>query len=144
LQNTETAPRLGSAGFTLVEVLAAMVILAVGLLGLQGLAVGASRVNTLSEKQSQYALTGSSIMEAARRRARDGMTASRDVQYNFALSGRDTAVVRERITLLPNKPNRAEIIINVAPKNPGASRVRPDTLTLRSYVWTPALPTTAP
>lgn len=142
MQRTEKAPGLGSAGFTLIEVLAAMVILAVGLLGLQGLAVGASRINTLSEKQSQYALSGSSIMEAARRRAREGMTASRDVQYNFALSGRDTALVRERITL--QQGNRAQIIVDVSPKSSEAGRVRPGTLTLTSYVWTPALPATVP
>ncbi|HET7321227.1 MAG TPA: prepilin-type N-terminal cleavage/methylation domain-containing protein [Longimicrobiaceae bacterium] len=60
------------AGFTLVEVLAAMVILAFGLLALEGLGIGAARSVTLAARQSEYAVAASSALETALGQLRAG------------------------------------------------------------------------
>lgn len=46
--------RRGREGFTLVEVLVAMVILAVGLLALEALGIGAARMVARADRESQY------------------------------------------------------------------------------------------
>ena len=53
------------AGFTLIEVLVALVILAVGLLGLEALGIHAARSVALAQRQSDYALHATQVMEAA-------------------------------------------------------------------------------
>jgi prepilin-type N-terminal cleavage/methylation domain-containing protein len=52
-------------GFTLIEVLMAMVILAIGLLGLEALGIGAARAIALAERQSSYATLASDSLESA-------------------------------------------------------------------------------
>lgn len=53
------------AGFTLIEVLAAMIILAVGLLALEALGIYAARSVTLAQRQTEYTLVASRHLEAA-------------------------------------------------------------------------------
>jgi prepilin-type N-terminal cleavage/methylation domain-containing protein len=55
-----------SLGFTLVEVLVAMLILAIGLLGLAGITVVVLRSNTLSQQISQATALASSLLETLR------------------------------------------------------------------------------
>jgi type IV pilus modification protein PilV len=55
-----------SRGFTLVEVLVAMLILAIGLLGLAGITVVVLRSNTLSQQISQATALASSLLETLR------------------------------------------------------------------------------
>lgn len=52
------------AGFTLIEVLAAMVVLSVGLLGLEALGIGASRSLANAEAQSRYTTLATRAIEA--------------------------------------------------------------------------------
>jgi type IV pilus modification protein PilV len=58
----------GRAGFTLVEVLVAMVILAVGLLALESMAIGASRAVARADRQSEYTSLASGQMEQVMQR----------------------------------------------------------------------------
>jgi prepilin-type N-terminal cleavage/methylation domain-containing protein len=51
-------------GFTLVEVLVSMVILAVGLLALEAVAVGAARMTVRADRQSEYAMAAANQMES--------------------------------------------------------------------------------
>jgi prepilin-type N-terminal cleavage/methylation domain-containing protein len=60
------------SGFTLVEVLVAMVILAVGLLGLEALGIGVARSLSLAQRQSQYATLASDSLESALHQLRRG------------------------------------------------------------------------
>jgi len=53
----------GRQGFTLIEVLISMVILAIGLLALEALAVGAARMTVRADRESQYAAMASDRME---------------------------------------------------------------------------------
>lgn len=62
---TKTPPRSSGRGFTLIEVLIAMVLLAVGLLGLQSLGVSAVRSTALAERNSRSATTASQYLEEA-------------------------------------------------------------------------------
>jgi type IV pilus modification protein PilV len=65
-------------GFTLIEVLVAMIILAVGLLGLQALAVTAVHGVGKGQQQSEYAVFASSLLEERIQAARDCLPASQD------------------------------------------------------------------
>lgn len=50
-------------GFTLIEVLVAMLILAVGLLGLEALGIGAARSIVRAEEQSEFTMVATRLME---------------------------------------------------------------------------------
>ena len=60
------APRRprGADGFTLVEVMIAMVILAVGLMSLEALGIGAARLVGRSERQGDYMVQATSRLES--------------------------------------------------------------------------------
>jgi prepilin-type N-terminal cleavage/methylation domain-containing protein len=66
------APR-GREGFTLVEVLVAMVILAIGLLALEALGIGASRAVARADLQSEYTSLATARMEETLLRVRQGL-----------------------------------------------------------------------
>ncbi|HEX6748024.1 MAG TPA: prepilin-type N-terminal cleavage/methylation domain-containing protein [Longimicrobium sp.] len=61
---TERAPR-ADAGFTLIEVLIAMIILAVGLLALESLGIGAAASVRRADVQSRYAALATNELETA-------------------------------------------------------------------------------
>ena len=65
------SPRTGRAGFTLVEVLIAMVVLAVGLLALESLAIGASRSIATANRMTEYTLIASQQLETVQERLRN-------------------------------------------------------------------------
>lgn len=62
---TEPGRARGEAGFTFVEVMAALVILSVGLLGLQALGIGAARAVTVAERKVDFVVTAERHVEAA-------------------------------------------------------------------------------
>jgi prepilin-type N-terminal cleavage/methylation domain-containing protein len=66
-------PRTGRAGFTLVEVLIAMVVLAVGLLALESLAIGASRRIASANRMTEYTLIASQQLETTQQRVRQNL-----------------------------------------------------------------------
>lgn len=69
---TEAAgPRLDRDGFTLIEVLIAMVILAVGLLALEAMAIGASQSIATANRMTEYTLIASQQLETVLEQARD-------------------------------------------------------------------------
>lgn len=66
------APRSDRAGFTLIEVLIAMLILAVGLMGLEAMAIGASRSIGAANRMTEYTLIASQQLETTLEQARSG------------------------------------------------------------------------
>lgn len=52
-------------GFTLIEVLIAMVILAIGLLALESMGIGAARLVARADRQSEYTAMATADLEAA-------------------------------------------------------------------------------
>lgn len=68
-----TMPReRNDGGFALIEALIAMVILSIGLLGLNAMAVGAATSNARSERMSRATLTASEFIEVALYQMRNG------------------------------------------------------------------------
>ncbi len=74
------------SGFTLVEVVVAMVVLAVGLMGLQALTISAIRSVAIGHERTEHAVFASSLLEEGMRQVRaandcfaDGPTAGTDV-----------------------------------------------------------------
>jgi prepilin-type N-terminal cleavage/methylation domain-containing protein len=65
--------RGGRAGFTLVEVLIAMVVLAVGLLALESMAIGASRKIATANRMTEYTLIASQQLETTQARVRQNL-----------------------------------------------------------------------
>ncbi len=71
---TETeavGPRPDRGGFTLIEVLIAMLILAVGLLALEAMAIGASQSIATANRMTEYTLIASQRLETVLEQARD-------------------------------------------------------------------------
>lgn len=60
---TEPRPRRGREGFTLVEVLVAMVILAVGLLALEAMGIGAARMVARADRESELTALAADRLE---------------------------------------------------------------------------------
>lgn len=73
------APR-GREGFTLVEVLVAMVILAIGLLALEAMGIGAARAVARADLQSEYTALATARMEETLLRVRQGQPLNTGVQ----------------------------------------------------------------
>lgn len=132
------APR-GNEGFTLIEVMIAMVILAVGLLSLEALGIGAARVVTLSEKQGRYATLAASAMETTRNQIRNTPTALPIDQTAYVLlAGGDTAVIKREATRRDVK--QAQLVVTVSPKNTGSRLVRAAPVVLSSYLFDTRIP----
>jgi prepilin-type N-terminal cleavage/methylation domain-containing protein len=64
------------SGFSLIEVLAAMVILAVGLLALEGMAIGAARQVAVANRMTEYTLIATERVETSLDRLRNGQPAA--------------------------------------------------------------------
>ncbi len=62
----------GNAGFSLIEVLIAMVILSVGLLALEGLSIGAARVTAHASRRSLYTEQATDVLERSLSSLREG------------------------------------------------------------------------
>lgn len=72
MPTTDLEPRTGREGFTLVEVLVAMVILAIGLLALEAMGIGAARAVARADIQSEYTAVATDRMEQALSLIRQG------------------------------------------------------------------------
>lgn len=70
----------GRGGFSLIEVLIAMVVLAVGLLALESLAIGASRSIATANRMTEYTLIASQRLETVQERVRSGLAAPSGVE----------------------------------------------------------------
>jgi prepilin-type N-terminal cleavage/methylation domain-containing protein len=136
--NALRAPR-GNQGFTLIEVMIAMVILAVGLLSLEALGIGAARMVTLSEKQGRYATLAASTMESLRNEIRNAPAALPINQTTkVLLVGGDTAVVKREATRRAVK--QAQLTVTVSPSSTGSRLVRAAPVVLSSYLFDPLIP----
>lgn len=90
MEATEAAgPRPDRGGFTLIEVLIAMVILAVGLLALEAMAIGASRSIAAANRMTEYTLIASQQLETVLEQARD---AAQDPQSSVTELANGTVV----------------------------------------------------
>lgn len=125
----------GDGGFTLVEMLAAMLVLAIGLLGVQALGVGAARIIARADFQTEAVAAATAAMEARQQAIHAGRWVS------GAAEGCDTETV-----------SRVEVCISVQTGGGSPARllritvraVHPqlvsDTFSITSYVHDPSTP----
>jgi type IV pilus assembly protein PilV len=131
--STERTAR-ADAGFTLIEVLIALVILAVGLLALEAMGIGAARMVARAQNQSEYAAAASDTLEKTLNRIRAGSGAVGTSSYTLS-DGAGVALNVAR-TDLDNASTALDlwsVTVTVTPPSGGALRPS-DGVTLRSNV----------
>ncbi len=113
--------RRASAGFSLIEVLIAMVILSVGLLALEGLSVSAARTTASSYRRSRYAEAATDVMERTLSALREGQGAANSSTTLANASGADEATLSVAVTdngqlAAPSPPlRRWDVTVRVIP-----------------------------
>lgn len=100
----------GESGFTMVEVLFAMILLAVGFLGLQALAVGSIRMIARADRQAELSMAASQEMEVAFQQIRAGQTPQ----------SRCTATAEFRVSRLVEQLDTRTPRVTVTATAPGA------------------------
>ncbi|HEX5725328.1 MAG TPA: prepilin-type N-terminal cleavage/methylation domain-containing protein [Longimicrobiaceae bacterium] len=111
---SDTLPPRGRAGFTLIEVLVAMVILAVGLLALEALGIGAARMVNRARLQSSWAAVATDTLERTLSRLRQGQALKGKTAH--AVAG-DSVYLRVDTTEIGDSGmNRYDVKVTVVPK----------------------------
>lgn len=126
------------AGFTLIEVLAAMLVLAVGLLGLQALGIGAARSVARADHQSELAEIATATIEERQqeiRRNPASLVTGESCETESG-SGVTLCVDVQNRTSAPALP-AGSALVTVRAVHPLMSR---DTFSITSHVYDPALP----
>jgi prepilin-type N-terminal cleavage/methylation domain-containing protein len=126
-------PRAGEQGFTLLEVLVAMVILALGLLGLEALGIGAARSIALADRQSTYATVASDSLESALHQLRMGTIPSQFCRTDLPFGDR----LSRQVDL--SNSQLVEVTIRVIP-NPESVNAPRSTFELASSLYLPVAP----
>lgn len=129
-----TRPR-ADAGFSLIEVLVAMVILAVGLLGVEAMAIGASRQIGMANRTTQYTLIATQELETGLREARQGRQPQ---ARRYALEGGGSVDVVANPQVQPDAGTMWQITVTVTP--PSGDHLRLQPVTVLGRALTPALP----
>lgn len=126
------------AGFTLIEVLVAMLVLAVGLLGVQALGIGAVRSVVRADAQTELAAIATATTEVEQQAIRQnpaGMVSGESCNTD-ADSGIDLCVrVQNRNSDASLAPGSARVTVRAI-----HPRMVQDTFSITSYVYDPALP----
>jgi prepilin-type N-terminal cleavage/methylation domain-containing protein len=128
-------------GFTIVEVLVALVVLCFGLLALEALSVVVARGITRAERESEWALAAGARAEQALDSLRTGCLGAHPlaiVELRGAASGRDT-LLRE----ITEAEGLYTVQLAMRPAR-GDGRARPGTFTLRADAFLPDRPACAP
>jgi type IV pilus modification protein PilV len=132
--NEHAAPSRGRDGFTLIEVLIALVILAVGLLALESLGIGASRMVARAQAQSEYSAIAADTLERTLNRIRGNAGAA--VNQTWTVSrGATASLVVTSAAVNTGGPalNLWTVTVTITP--PATGVLRPsDGVTLRSNV----------
>lgn len=120
-------------GFTLIEVLIAMVILSVGLLGLEALGIGASRMIGRADKESRMSTLAATHLERELTRARTNPAPRSSCAV--PADGVDTVCVN--IASIAGVANTRRVTVTVRPRQ---GSVRVGSFEVSSSVYDPAIP----
>lgn len=115
-------PPSDRGGFTLVEVLIAMLILAVGLLGLEAMAIGASRTIATANRMTEYTLIASQQLETVLEQARSGQNpgpsvteldngTTIDIDVDTDPQGAAGTLYQVRVTVTPHPDSHGDIVL---------------------------------
>lgn len=132
---TDRALARSSDGFTLVEVLIAMVILSVGLLGLEALGIGASRMLVRAEKESRASTLAATSLERGLAEARTTPNPVPRSSCSAQAASGDTVCIA--IASIAGVADSRRVTVTIRPKR-GAVPV--DTFVVSSTVYDPAIP----
>lgn len=116
------------AGFTLLEVLFAMMLLGIGIMGLQGLAISSARTIGQAELRSEHALIAVQEMEKGLLNARGG-ACTPPSPSTFTLENGDAV----QTTVTPTTATQCTVTVQILPASGALG-----TYTLTSNVFTPA------
>ena len=119
-----------TGGFTLIEVLVAMVILAIGLMSLEALTIGSARSIAIADRQSGYATIASDSLEAAVHQLRAGTVPSQFCQSNLQFGDR----LSRQIDV--TNPRLPRVTVRVIP-NPSSLNAPSSDFVLSSSVFVP-------
>jgi prepilin-type N-terminal cleavage/methylation domain-containing protein len=123
---SDVAAPTGREGFSLVEVLVAMVILAIGLLALEALGIGAARAVARADVQSEYTALATERMEQTLLRIRQNLA------LNTGVTTVGTATVTTDVVPVVVGTQRAyTVTVTVAPPNNPHLSLQPVTLVVR-------------
>lgn len=122
------------AGFTLVEVLVALVVLALGFLGLEALALGIGRALSVAERQTEMAATASAYLEDALTQLRQGRRPA-DCQVDSV-----RYVVQRRVDVA--QPTNPRVVVAVTAR--GAAQAEPYLLRSELYLPSPGVTNASP
>lgn len=120
-------------GFTLIEVLIAMVILSVGLLGLEALGIGASRMIGRADKESRMSTLAATYLERGLTQAR--VNPAPRSSCSVPSDGVDTVCVN--IASIAGVANTRRVTVTVRPRQ---GSVRVGSFEVSSSVYDPAIP----
>lgn len=126
-------PHQGEDGFTLLEVLVAMIILAIGLLGLEALGIGAARALAIAEHNNEMVALATASMEETQREIR---TAPGAVVPGETCESLPRYSVCSRIDMGGALPTSTALVTITVVRLGDTG----DTYSVRSYVFDPAIP----
>ena len=133
---TERLRPRGDQGFTLIEVLIAMLILAVGLLGLEALGIGAARSVNRAARQNDFTLVATDTLERVLNHIRRGDAVS---SGSFVTSpSKDTVRLTVSPSPSPTSGGKAVTVAVTVVPNP-ATRIlrRADSLRVTGSAYVP-------
>jgi prepilin-type N-terminal cleavage/methylation domain-containing protein len=126
--------QLNQQGFTLLEVMIAMVILIVGLVSIQAVGIHASRTMTRAKMQSEYAQSATRQIESVADSVKRSLIACGTRTSPNGITG-DTV----RLTV-SGAANRRTLIVSILPATT-PRLVRPDTFLVTRDLYVPGAPT---
>lgn len=115
-------PPRDAGGFTLIEVLVALVILAVGLLALEAMSISAAKMNARAERRSTYVAMATDTLERTLSRLRELGTAGTHTAYTE--HGAQVFVTVPAATTISTTPplRRFDVTVRVIPVSPFPAR----------------------
>lgn len=123
-----------TAGFSLIEVVIAFVILAVGLLSLEALGIGAARMVARSERQAEFTTAAADTLEGVTYRLRNGLAFNSP--STFRLRGASMTVTATATAVADG--NTMWSLNALVTPDPSRLFARADTFRISSHVFKPA------
>jgi prepilin-type N-terminal cleavage/methylation domain-containing protein len=130
---TEHRRPSGREGFTLIEVLVALVILAVGLLALEALGIGAARMVSRAQVQDELTQAAAAELETALHEIRESTTPVASYSRTVSVP-RGSLQVSATPTSVSSISTRYDVVVTAVPTGTGTSPLSIDTLRLSSSV----------